>query len=166
MKRARFTWVAAAAGAVVLVLDCLLSATAEAGPDKDIVDTAVEDGSFATLTQALVAAGLVDTLKGSGPYTVFAPSDEAFDRLPPGTLQTLLADKAKLTEVLTYHVVPGRLMAADAAKLSSAKTVLGRSVRITTLGEDVTIDNANVVKSDIAATNGVIHVIDAVILPH
>ena len=166
MKRARFSCVAAAAGALALVLGCLVPATTEAGPDKDIVDTAVEDGSFATLTQALAAAGLVDTLKGSGPYTVFAPSDEAFDRLPPGTLQALLADKAKLTEVLTYHVVPGKVMATEVARLSSAKTVLGQSVRITKLGEDVTIDNANVVKSDIAAANGVIHVIDAVILPH
>jgi uncharacterized surface protein with fasciclin (FAS1) repeats len=166
MKRARFSRIVAAVGAVVLVLGCLVPATTEAGPDKDIVDTAVEDGSFATLTQALAAAGLLETLKGSGPYTVFAPSDEAFDRLPPGTLQALLADKAKLTEVLTYHVVPGMVMATEVAKLSSAKTVLGRSVRITKLGEDVTIDNANVVKSDIAAANGVIHVIDAVILPH
>ncbi len=165
MKRTRFTRIAAAAGAVALVLGCLGSVTTAAGPEKDIVDTAVEAGSFGTLAKALTAAGLVDTLRGSGPYTVFAPTDEAFAKLPPGTLDALLADNAKLTQVLTYHVVPGRVMASDVVKLASAKTVQGQSVTIATSGQGVTIDNANVIKTDIAATNGVIHVIDTVILP-
>ncbi len=131
---------------------------------KDIVDTAVQAGSFTTLAKALTAAGLVETLKGPGPFTVFAPTDAAFAKLPAGILDGLLADKAKLTQVLTYHVVPGTVMAADVVKLSSAKTVQGQSVKITTSG-GVKVDNANVVKTDVIATNGVIHVIDAVILP-
>jgi uncharacterized surface protein with fasciclin (FAS1) repeats len=136
--------------------------TAEA--PKDIVTTAVQAGSFTTLAKALTAAGLVETLQGPGPFTVFAPTDEAFAKLPSGTLEALLADKAKLVQVLTYHVVPGTVMAADVARLSSARTVQGQSVTITT-GGGVKVDNANVVKTDIVATNGVIHVIDAVILP-
>ena len=131
---------------------------------KDIVDTAVEAGSFSTLVTAVQAAGLVDTLKGEGPFTVFAPTDEAFAKLPAGTLDSLLQDKAALTEVLTYHVVPGRVMAADVAGLSSAETVQGQSIRIDS-SSGVKVDNANVVKADIVTSNGVIHVIDSVILP-
>jgi len=134
---------------------------------KDIVDTAVAAGSFKTLAAALKAAGLVDTLKGKGPFTVFAPTDEAFAKLPPGTLESLLKpeNKQKLTEILTYHVVPGSVMAADVAKMQSAKTVNGKSVTIKAADGSVMIDGAKVVKTDIAASNGVIHVIDSVILP-
>jgi uncharacterized surface protein with fasciclin (FAS1) repeats len=161
--RIRFSRLALTLGAVALVLGSAGPApTAE--PTRDIVTTAVEAGSFTTLTKALDAAGLVETLKGPGPFTVFAPTDEAFAKLPAGTLQALLGDKAKLTKVLTYHVVPGTVMAAEVVKMSSAKTIQGQSVRIDTRG-GVKVDNANVVKTDIVATNGVIHVIDAVILP-
>jgi uncharacterized surface protein with fasciclin (FAS1) repeats len=134
---------------------------------KDIVDTAVAAGSFKTLAAALKAAGLVDTLKGKGPFTVFAPTDEAFAKLPPGTLEDLLKpeNKQKLTEILTYHVVPGSVMAADVAKMQGAKTVNGKSVTIKAAGGSVMVDGAKVVKADIAASNGVIHVIDSVILP-
>lgn len=132
---------------------------------KDIVDTAVAAGSFNTLVTAVKAAGLVETLKGAGPFTVFAPTDEAFAKLPKGTLEALLADKAKLTQVLTYHVVPGKVMAADVVKLTSAKTVQGQEVKISTEG-GVKVDAANVVKTDIVTSNGVIHVIDSVILPN
>jgi len=131
---------------------------------KDIVDTAVAAGSFKTLAKALEAAGLIETLKGKGPFTVFAPTDEAFAKLPAGTLDALLKDKAKLTAVLTYHVVAGKVMAADVVKLKEAKTVQGQSVKIDT-ASGVKVDGANVVKTDIACSNGVIHVIDSVILP-
>jgi uncharacterized surface protein with fasciclin (FAS1) repeats len=131
---------------------------------KDIVDTAVAAGSFKTLAKALDAAGLIPTLKGAGPFTVFAPTDEAFAKLPAGTLDALLKDKAKLTAVLTYHVVPGKVMAADVVKLKEAKTVQGQSIKIDT-ASGVKVDGANVVKTDIACSNGVIHVIDSVILP-
>ena len=131
---------------------------------KDIVDTAVAAGNFKTLAKALEAAGLIETLKGVGPFTVFAPTDEAFAKLPAGTLDALLKDKARLTAVLTYHVVPGKVMAADVVKLKEAKTVQGGLVKIDT-SDGVKVDNAKVVKTDIAASNGVIHVIDSVILP-
>jgi uncharacterized surface protein with fasciclin (FAS1) repeats len=133
----------------------------------DIVDTAVGAGSFKTLAAALQAAGLVDTLKGTGPFTVFAPTDEAFAKLPKGTVEDLLKpeNKGKLTAILTYHVVPGKVMAADVVKLTSAKTVQGSSAKIAVKDGKVTIDGANVVKTDIATSNGVIHVIDSVILP-
>lgn len=137
---------------------------AHAQAPKDIVDTAVAAGSFKTLATALQAAGLVDTLKGKGPFTVFAPTDEAFAKLPAGTLDALLKDKAKLTAILTYHVVPGKVMAADVVKLKSAKTVQGGSLSIDTTS-GVKVDGANVVKTDIGASNGVIHVIDSVVLP-
>jgi uncharacterized surface protein with fasciclin (FAS1) repeats len=150
-----------AALAAVAVLGT--SAQAADAP-KDIVDTAVAAGSFKTLATALTAAGLIDTLKGAGPFTVFAPTDEAFAKLPAGTLEGLLKDKAKLTAILTYHVVPGKVMAADVVKLKGAKTVQGSSVTIDT-AKGVKVDGANVVKTDIACSNGVIHVIDAVILP-
>ena len=134
---------------------------------KDIVDTAVAAGSFKTLAAALKAAGLIDTLRGPGPFTVFAPTDEAFAKLPAGTVETLLKpeNKAKLTRILTYHVVAGKVMAADAAKLTSAKAVSGDTLTIAASGGGVTIDKAKVVTADVAASNGVIHVIDAVILP-
>jgi len=141
--------------------------TSADAPTKDIVDTAVAAGSFTTLAKALEAAGLVETLKGAGPFTVFAPTDEAFAKLPAGTLDTLLKpeNRAKLTRILTYHVVPGRVMAADVVKLHSATAVSGDTIAIATHGGGVTVDNAHLVKTDIVATNGVIHVIDAVILP-
>jgi len=130
---------------------------------KDIVDTAVAAGSFKTLATALGAAGLVDTLKGKGPFTVFAPTDEAFAKIPKADLDALLKDKAKLTAVLTYHVVPGKVMAKD-VKAGQVKTVQGSSITITTAG-GVMVDKAKVVKTDIEADNGVIHVIDTVIMP-
>mgnify|MGYP003529993823 CR=1 FL=1 len=130
---------------------------------KDIVDTAVSAGNFKTLATALQAAGLVDTLKGPGPFTVFAPTDEAFAKVPKADLDALLKDKAKLTAVLTYHVLPGKVMAAD-VKAGSAKTVNGQSLTIATAG-GVKVDNAKVTATDIVASNGVIHVIDSVILP-
>jgi uncharacterized surface protein with fasciclin (FAS1) repeats len=131
---------------------------------KDIVDVAVAAGSFSTLATALKEAGLVETLKGEGPFTVFAPTDEAFAKIPEADLKALLADKAALTKVLTYHVVPGKVMAADVLKLTSAKTVQGQSVTIDTRN-GVKVDGASVVKTDIVASNGIIHVIDTVILP-
>ncbi len=146
-----------------------LSITASAGNmgKKDIVDTAVAAGNFRTLAAALQAAGLVDTLKGAGPFTVFAPTDEAFAKLPAGTVEDLLKPENhdKLVAILTYHVVPGKVMAKDVVKLHEAKTVNGKEVKIMTEGGKVMVDNANVVKTDIACSNGVIHVIDSVILP-
>ena len=133
---------------------------------KDIVDTAVAAGSFKTLAQALTAADLVSTLKGAGPFTVFAPTDEAFAKLPKGTLETLLKpeNKAKLRRILTYHVVAGNVMAADVVKLTSAKAVSGDMLTIKTAG-GVTVNSSKVVKTDIKASNGVIHVIDTVLIP-
>lgn len=135
--------------------------------NRDIVDTAVSAGSFETLAAALQAAGLVETLKGPGPFTVFAPSDEAFAKLPAGTVENLLKpeNKAQLQAVLTYHVVPGKVTAAQVSKMSSAKTVQGQNLRIQVTGGKVMIENATVVMADVAASNGVIHVIDTVILP-
>jgi uncharacterized surface protein with fasciclin (FAS1) repeats len=134
---------------------------------KDIVDTAVGAGKFKTLVAAVQAAGLVETLKGDGPFTVFAPTDEAFEKLPEGTVASLLKpeNKAKLIAILTYHVVPGKVMAADVVKLSEAETVQGSSVKIQVKGGTVMVDNAKVLKTDIGCSNGVIHVIDSVILP-
>ena len=136
-------------------------------PSKDIVDTAVSAGSFKTLTAALEAAGLVETLKGKGPFTVFAPTDEAFAKLPEGTLKSLLmpANKQKLTDILTYHVVAGNVKAADVIKLTSAKTLNGQTVTVKVVGGKVLINGATVVRADIAATNGTIHVIDSVLMP-
>ena len=130
----------------------------------DIVDTAISAGQFKTLVKAVQEAGLVDTLKGKGPFTVFAPTDEAFAKLPPGTLDALLKDKKKLAAVLTYHVVPGKVMAAQ-VKPGMVKTVEGQSLTITTANGDVMVDNAKVIKTDIVASNGVIHVLDTVVLP-
>jgi uncharacterized surface protein with fasciclin (FAS1) repeats len=136
-------------------------------PSKDIVDTAVAAGSFTTLAKALQAAGLVDTLKGKGPFTVFAPTDEAFAKLPAGTLDELLRpeNKAKLARILTSHVVAGEVGSAEVVKMKTARAVSGVTLDIKTSGKTVTVDNATVVKTDIAASNGVIHVIDSVIIP-
>src|SRR3954464_15621172 len=138
--------------ALALVATLALSVPSRAA-DKDIVDTAVAAGSFKTLAAALKAAGLVDTLKGAGPFTVFAPTDEAFAKLPAGTVDTLLKpeNKAKLTAILTYHVVPGMVMAADVMKMKTAKTVQGESLKITAANGKVMVDKATVAKADIAA---------------
>lgn len=147
------------AGALALALTPIASAA-------DIVDTAVS-AHFTTLVTALKAAGLVDTLKGPGPFTVFAPTDDAFAKLPPGTLETLLKpeNKAKLQSILTHHVVAGKLMSKDVAKLHSAKTVEGGTLKIATTNGRVTVENAQITKADVVASNGVIHVIDTVMLP-
>jgi uncharacterized surface protein with fasciclin (FAS1) repeats len=131
----------------------------------DIVDTAVSAGQFNTLVTAVKAAGLVDTLKSAGPFTVFAPTDEAFAKLPAGTVESLLQNPEKLKQVLLYHVVAGKVMAADVVKLKSAKTVQGSSATVKVSGGSVMIDGAKVIKTDIVTDNGVIHVIDSVILP-
>jgi uncharacterized surface protein with fasciclin (FAS1) repeats len=150
-----------------LMLVAILSSPARAQQPKDIVDTAVAAGSFTTLAKALTAADLVTTLKGPGPFTVFAPTDEAFAKLPAGTLDNLLKpeNKATLRRVLTYHVVSGKVLAADVVKVSSAKAVSGDSLPIQVSGNTVMAGQARIVKTDIAASNGVIHVIDTVLLP-
>jgi len=145
---------------IALLAICSLGASA-----ADIVDTAVAAGNFTTLVAAVKAAGLVDTLKGPGPFTVFAPTDEAFAKLPPGTVEALLKDPEKLKDILLYHVVSGKVLAASVVKMKSAKTVEGGSVKIHAMGGKVMVDNADVVKTDIVCDNGVIHVIDAVIMP-
>jgi uncharacterized surface protein with fasciclin (FAS1) repeats len=162
----RSTFLAAAVAAVAFVA-MPAPAADMAAAKKDIVDTAVAAGSFETLATALQAAGLVETLKGKGPFTVFAPTDAAFAKLPAGTVESLLKpeNKAKLASILTYHVVAGNVKAADVVKLTEAKTVNGQSVKISVANGGVKVDGANVVTTDIAATNGTIHVIDAVILP-
>jgi uncharacterized surface protein with fasciclin (FAS1) repeats len=149
----------------ILSVIALAILTITAAPAADIVDTAVSAGSFNTLVKAVQAAGLVDTLKGPGPFTVFAPTDEAFAKLPAGTLESLLANPEQLKKVLTYHVVAGKVMASDVVKLKEAKTVQGSAVKIKVSGSNVMVDNARVVKTDIECDNGVIHVIDTVILP-
>ena len=131
----------------------------------DIIETAAAAGSFKTLSKAIEAAGLTATLKGEGPFTVFAPTDEAFAKLPKNTLDALLKDKAKLTAILTYHVVPGDVMSKDVAGMSSAKTVNGQEISIKATDGKVMIDKATVTQADIAASNGVIHVIDQVLMP-
>ncbi len=157
--------------AVLLQLTiALLASPAIAGDKsykKDIVDTAVAAGQFETLAAALGAAELVDTLKGDGPFTVFAPTDEAFAKLPEGTIETLLKpeNRDQLVAILTYHVVPGKVAAADVVKLDEAATVNGEKVAITVADSGVRVNDANVVATDIAASNGIIHVIDTVIIP-
>ena len=155
----RFRSTALLAGFIALALSPAATAA-------DIVDTAIA-GKFNTLVAAVKAAGLVDTLKGPGPFTVFAPTDEAFATLPEGALENLLKpeNKAKLQNVLTYHVVPGKVMSSDAAKLNSAKTAQGSSINIKATDNGVMVNDARVLKADIPASNGVIHVIDKVILP-
>jgi len=153
--------------ALIALLVFAVQGWAETSDKKDIVDTAVAAGSFNTLAKALQAGGLVDTLKGKGPFTVFAPTDDAFAKLPAGTLEDLLKpeNKAKLVSILTYHVVPKEMMAADVVKQKKAKTVQGSFIKIKTMDGKVMINNAQVVKTDIMATNGVIHVIDTVLMP-
>jgi uncharacterized surface protein with fasciclin (FAS1) repeats len=160
-SRLRRTVVAALAAAAFVLPGVAVHA---ADAPKDIVDTAVAAGSFNTLAQALQAAGLVATLKGPGPFTVFAPTDEAFAKLPAGALDGLLKDKAKLTAVLTYHVVAGKVMAADVVKVKEAKTLQGQALAVDA-SNGVKINAANVVKTDIACSNGVIHVVDSVLMP-
>ena len=146
-----------------LIAIAALGSAVFAAQAKDIVDTAVAAGNFKTLATALQAAGLVDTLKGPGPFTVFAPTDAAFAKIPKADLDALLKDKAKLTAVLTYHVVPGKVMAAD-VKAGPVKTVQGGSLTVATTG-GVTVNQAKVTATDIVADNGVIHVIDSVVMP-
>ena len=162
---------------IVLIVLLTLPAVAVAGgyskdksgamSNSDIVDTAISAGSFNTLVQAVQAADLENTLRGEGPFTVFAPTDEAFARLPQGTLESLLRpeNKSKLQAILTYHVVPGKVWSSQAAGLNSAKTVNGQSFKISRSGDALMVDKANVIQADIKASNGVIHVIDQVILP-
>lgn len=145
------------------ILATVIAASAFSVQAKDIVDTAIGAGNFKTLTTALQAAGLVDTLKGKGPFTVFAPTDAAFAKVPKADLDALLKDKAKLTAVLTYHVVPGKVMAKD-VKAGMVKTVQGSDLTLGTTG-GVTVNNAKVVAADVAADNGVIHAIDTVLMP-
>ena len=151
--------------AALLVTAVTSAFAAPARQDQTIVDIAVNDGRFTTLVTALQAADLVDTLNGEGPFTVFAPTDDAFAALPDGTLDSLLADIPSLQSVLTYHVVPGKVMAADVVNLESADTVQGEPISISVQDGNVMVNNANVIITDIEASNGVIHVIDAVILP-
>jgi uncharacterized surface protein with fasciclin (FAS1) repeats len=140
-------------------------ADAKKASPMNIVETAVAAGSFKTLATALQTAGLVETLSGKGPFTVFAPTDEAFAKLPAGTVEALLKDKQKLTAILTYHVVAGNVPSSEVVKLTSAKTVNGQDVKIQVMDGKVMVNNAHVVKADVKASNGVIHVIDTVILP-
>ncbi|WP_291602961.1 fasciclin domain-containing protein [Bradyrhizobium sp.] len=159
--------IASKTAVVLAVVGLAISGTFARASNQDIVDTAVGAGQFKTLAAALKAADLVATLKGPGPFTVFAPTDEAFAKLPAGTVESLLKpeNKAKLTAILTYHVVPGAVKAEQVTKLDQAKTVNGAMVKVTTKGGKVTINDATVVKADTTASNGIIHVIDKVILP-
>ena len=166
-KQMRKVYFLTAAVALALSFSLGVLAGPKPEPTKDIVDTAVAAGSFKTLVAALQAAGLVDTLKSKGPFTVFAPTDEAFAKLPAGTLEDLLKpeNKSKLVAILTYHVVPGEVLASQVTKMKSAKTVNGESLTIQVEDGAVMVDNAKVIKTDILCTNGVIHVIDSVLLP-
>jgi uncharacterized surface protein with fasciclin (FAS1) repeats len=141
-------------------------APVEATNTKTIVDIAAADSNFSTLVTAVKAAGLAETLSGEGPYTVFAPTNEAFAKLPEGTVESLLQDKERLAQILTYHVVPGKVMSADVLNLTTATTVQGDNISITVEGMNVMVNDANVIKTDIEASNGVIHVIDTVLMPH
>jgi uncharacterized surface protein with fasciclin (FAS1) repeats len=155
------------AAVAVTAFSLAIGGTQARAADMDIVDTALEAGQFTTLAAALDAAGLVETLKGPGPFTVFAPTDEAFAKLPNGTVETLLKpeNRDQLTAILTYHVVAGTVMAADVVKVDEAETVNGEMLNVTVTGDTVMVNDATVVATDIAASNGVIHVVDAVILP-
>lgn len=163
MRTLKSITTALALGAAMLFAGIVPAAAA----DKDIVDVAVEAGSFQTLVKAVQAAGLVDALKGEGPLTVFAPTDDAFGKVPAATLAALLRpeNKEQLKAVLLYHVVAGKVMAADVVKLSEAKTLNGESLKIMVKNGHVSVDEAHVATTDVAASNGVIHIIDAVILP-
>ena len=145
--------------------DAKTETTQQQASEKNIVQTAISDPQFSTLVTALQTAGLVDTLSGEGPFTVFAPTNEAFDKLPAGTLDALLMDPAKLKSILLYHVVSGNVKAADVVKLTSAKTVEGQDVKITVDGSTVKVNDATVTKTDIETKNGTIHVIDTVLIP-
>ena len=160
------TFAVATVAAVVLTV-AASGTTAVRAETRDVVDTAIAAGSFKTLAKALDAAGLVTTLKGAGPFTVFAPTDEAFAKLPDGTLETLLKpeNKEKLRRILTYHVVAGKVMASDVVKLQSARAVSGDTIAVKVEDGMVHVDNATVTSADVLASNGVIHVIDSVILP-
>ncbi len=169
----KFSYVKSFASTLIIVAAALFSLNSLADGHGDhkkkdakmnIVDTAVAAGSFNTLATALTEAGLIDTLKGDGPFTVFAPSDDAFAKIPADQLKGILADKEMLTSILTYHVVAGQVMAADVVKLNSATTVQGSDVAIST-NDGVKVNDANVVKTDIVTSNGVIHVIDTVLIP-
>jgi uncharacterized surface protein with fasciclin (FAS1) repeats len=159
--------IACLAAAAVAAVGLAYGSAPGRAADKDLVDTAVAAGQFETLAAAIGAAGLVETLKGEGPFTVFAPTDAAFAKLPAGTIETLLRpeNKDRLTAILTYHVVPGRVMAADVVNLDEAETVNGKMVDISVDGGAVMLNDATVTATDIAASNGVIHVIDTVIRP-
>ena len=164
MKKRKFTGLLLA----VLTISVLMFASTDYMSrmgKKSIVETAVSAGTFNTLVTAVKAADLVEVLSGPGPFTVFAPTDDAFDKLPEGTMAKLLENKDKLKAILTYHVVAGKVMASDVVNLKSAKTVNGQNITIKVKGGTVMVDNAKVVKTDIDCTNGVIHVIDTVILP-
>ncbi|MDI1344060.1 MAG: fasciclin domain-containing protein [Pseudolabrys sp.] len=165
--RSKVTGIASVAAVVLTVVGLAIGSTFARASNQDIVDTAVGAGQFKTLAAALTAADLIETLQGPGPFTVFAPTDEAFAKLPAGTVENLLKpeNKAKLTAILTYHVVPGAVKAEQVTKLSEAKTINGAMVKVSTEGGKVMINDAAVVKADIAASNGVIHVVDKVILP-
>jgi uncharacterized surface protein with fasciclin (FAS1) repeats len=166
MKFRTLTLAALVAGAALVAFNPVMAGSY--GKKQDIVDTAVAAGDFTTLAAALQAAGLVDTLKGDGPFTVFAPTDEAFAKLPAGTVENLLKpeNKDQLIAVLTYHVVPGKVTAEQVVNLSTATTVQGSDIDIKVMDGTVHIDNATVAKADIMTSNGVIHVIDEVILPN
>ena len=157
------------AASLVIVAGLLVSSFSLAGahskPKQDIIDVAVAAGNFSTLATALTEAGLIETLKGKGPFTVFAPNDAAFGKVPAADLQALLKNKPQLTSVLTYHVVAGKVMAADVVNLTSATTVQGQDVSIEVKGGKVYVNGAEVIATDIEASNGVIHVIDSVIFP-
>jgi uncharacterized surface protein with fasciclin (FAS1) repeats len=156
-----YSFFRAMAGAALLSL----TTVAGAGQSSDIVGTAKSAGSFNTLVSAIEAAGLTETLQGKGPFTVFAPTDEAFAKLPPGTVEALLKDKAKLSRILTYHVVSGEVMAKN-VKPGKVATVEGEKINITRSSSGVKVNNANVIKTDVVASNGVIHVIDTVLIPN
>jgi len=151
--------------AAILTATAAVPAEAQHSPGKNIVETAVAAGQFKTLAAALQAAGLVDALSGEGPFTVFAPTDEAFAKLPPGTVDALLKDKAKLTQILTYHVVSGNVPASEVVKVTSAKTLSGGTLKVTVMEGKVMVNNAHVIKADVKASNGVIHIVDTVLLP-
>lgn len=159
--------IATVVAAAALALGLAFSGASTRAAEVDIVDTAVAAGQFKTLAAALGAAGLIDTLKGPGPFTVFAPTDDAFAKLPAGTVENLLKaeNKDQLVAILTYHVVPGKVMAADVVKLKEAKTVNGKMLKVTAKEGAVMINDAKVTTTDIVASNGVIHVIDTVVLP-
>ncbi|OAB56475.1 hypothetical protein AY599_22195 [Leptolyngbya valderiana BDU 20041] len=164
MLNAKITTAVAAASLLALSSAALADGHGHSEP-KNIVETAVEAGNFTTLATALTEAGLIETLSGEGPFTVFAPTDEAFAKIPAADLEAILADKELLTSILTYHVVAGKVMSSDVVNLSSATTVQGSDIDITVTEGGVQVDDANVVAVDIEASNGVIHVIDTVITP-